>query len=1352
MLLFLCGITAGDIPPISVQNAHTSLSADFTADTISGTVPLAVSFTDVSSGLIENYSWNFGDGDYSLEKNPVHTYQSPGVYTVSLEVFGTGGTDKKTRIGYIKVEQPVTKPGKDFIPGALNNKNDDTHIESIPDERAESTNIILSEPKVIEETKGDTTEIKENLFSSNSIPDKEIPPVIIAEFSIRDTKGFAPLELSFTDESSGNIQKWLWTFGDGTSSTTKSPVHTYQKPGKYSVTLTVEGDGNSDSITKTDLVHVTEQVSADFEAQVTDGIAPLKVTFNEHNTGDITKREWSFGDGSISEIENPNHVYEKPGTYDVSLKVYGHENEDEETKLSYILVGPDLPKPTPPPVPMNNNIQETGEFNSLSENYQDENVSPVHELLSDNENQEPLPESTINEPDLSVPMISSLIAECSVTPTQGVVPLEITCHDQSSGEITGYYWDFGDETSSTEKNPIHRYERPGEYVINFTIYSDESDKYVNKVIPVTVNEVPLKPKAEFSVSSTEGVAPFSLFLTDMSTGEITDWIWDFGNGKLIRGRNPVHTYYDSGEFSITLTVKGPGGKDEYTQKVLVRPPEIPLKASFQYENNKGYLPLKTQFFDTSSGQISGWHWDFGDGTISTEQNPIHEYSTPGTFSVHLTISGHNGMNETIQEKIITVNEPVIPVKASFSANPVNGDAPLEVSFTDKSLGNISSWYWQFGDGETSTLQSPDHSYTKPGIYSVSLEVKGENGLDTTTKKDIIAVMGSVLSPELIIEAIPSEGDAPLSVSFSRKPEGNERSFLWSFGDGATSSESSPSYVYTKPGIFDISLTIQDALGQNRTITKIGLVNVTRPIPPPTANFTMNSTTGTVPCTIRFTDLSTGDITNWTWEFEPSIFVSSQDPLYTFTRPDSYPVNLTVTGPGGSDHIIREIIVSLPEIEEPVTIKQQDLIENDVSGNADTSEELTQPAEISALTVTKPGVILADIQQKPDGNETAIIQNPYPAALEVEIPEKIADEGDISNITYPLLYASATKGAAPMKITFSSSWSGTPGSFLWEFGDGTTSDQMEPEHVYSQPGLYSVQLTHGSESYEEKVIGTDLIEITKAVAAPVASFTAEPLTGYAPLNVLFTSTSTGSSYNWKWNFGDKKTGQGEAITHTYTKAGNYSVTLNVTGPQGSSGDIYTDFITVLPPRTPPEADFITVNRTGSAPLDVQFIDRSKGEITKTHWEFGDGNESMEKNPVHQYNNTGMYTVKLNVEGPDGIDSITRQGYVVVRPSINPLVARFQVSPSLGKAPLIVECTSSSSGTINRLLWEFGDGAVSEDNNPVHQYVNPGTYLLKLTVYGMNTMSSADQTVTVLPNEATANDQPVQGRILHHYRIL
>jgi len=162
-------------------------------------------------------------------------------------------------------------------------------------------------------------------------------------------------------------------------------------------------------------------------------------------------------------------------------------------------------------------------------------------------------------------------------------------------------------------------------------------------------------------------------------------------------------------------------------------------ASFSASATSGVAPVSVSFSSSSTGTISLYSWNFGDGTSSTAQNPTHVYSSPGTYSVSLTVTGSGGSNTMTRNGFIVVSASGSGVVANFSASRQAGPAPLNVSFTDESTGTVSSYNWSFGDGGTSTARNPSHTYSSPGTYTVSLTVTGSGGSKTVTKNGYIRV-------------------------------------------------------------------------------------------------------------------------------------------------------------------------------------------------------------------------------------------------------------------------------------------------------------------------------------------------------------------------------------------------------------------------------------------------------------------------------------------------------------------------------------------------------------------------------------------------------------------------------------
>ena len=273
---------------------------------------------------------------------------------------------------------------------------------------------------------------------------------------------------------------------------------------------------------------------------------------------------------------------------------------------------------------------------------------------------------------------------------------------------------------------------------------------------------PLPLEAKFTAEPRIGPEQLTVQFTDQSTGNITSWLWDFGDGTTSIEPNPSHVYQEAYSYTVSLTVTGPDGPDIETKNYYIRLfiPSVP-DADFTREPISINTPMTVQFTDKSTcpatiinrengnvsissmesapyGGITTWSWDFGDGETSTEQNPAHTYQDAGSYTVRLEVVGPGGSDFKVEKDYIQITMPSAPM-ANFTAKPRSGDGPLVVQFTDNSIGHVSSRLWDFGDGTTSTEQNPTHTYMYKNIadYTVSLSITGLGGSDTETKTNYI---------------------------------------------------------------------------------------------------------------------------------------------------------------------------------------------------------------------------------------------------------------------------------------------------------------------------------------------------------------------------------------------------------------------------------------------------------------------------------------------------------------------------------------------------------------------------------------------------------------------------------------
>ncbi|NQT26980.1 PKD domain-containing protein, partial [candidate division KSB1 bacterium] len=205
-----------------------------------------------------------------------------------------------------------------------------------------------------------------------------------------------------------------------------------------------------------------------------------------------------------------------------------------------------------------------------------------------------------------------------------------------------------------------------------------------------------------------------------------------------------------------------------------------------------------------------WLWDFGDGNTSILQNPSNTYSTIDSFAVTLTVIGPGGVDVLTRPDYI-VTSGLAPT-AGFTADTTHGAVPLQVKFTDESIGLVDAWSWDFGDGKTSAEQHPVHQYTTVDTFTVNLIASGQSGADTLVRPDYITVLEP--PPVADFTADTTEGATPFEVQFTDQSSGMVLSWLWDFGDGNTSTNQNPSHLFQDADTFDVTLTVAGPGGED----------------------------------------------------------------------------------------------------------------------------------------------------------------------------------------------------------------------------------------------------------------------------------------------------------------------------------------------------------------------------------------------------------------------------------------------------------------------------------------------------------------------------------------------------------
>ncbi|WP_299962935.1 PKD domain-containing protein [Methanoregula sp.] len=654
------------------------------------------------------------------------------------------------------------------------------------------------------------------------------------------------------------------------------------------------------------------------------------------------------------------------------------------------------------------------------------------------------------------------------------IPTKVEFVDNSLGSTPmTWAWDFGDGATSTDQNPSHLYLQRGTYTVKLTVKNSYGVSTAEKKDYITVG---VAPKAAFVANPTSGSVPLSVGFTDQSTGQVTTWTWDFGDGKGSNEQNPTHTYWTAGTYNVILTVSNEHGSSDITKAQYIVVSDD-LVSKFAANPASGKAPLAVTFTDRSSGSPTTWAWDFGDGITSTEQYPSHTFTNAGSYDVKLTITRGTETASSTQ----TLNVGGVP-NTDFVGTPTQVNPNENVQFTDKSGNAPTAWSWDFGDTATSTLQNPTHAYQVKGIYTVSLNARNANGKDTETKTSYINV-GMPPTAEFIPVIVPyQQYKVPMTVSFIDQSTALPTSWEWNFGDGATSTEQNPSHIYAKEGTYTVSLTAKNTFGSD-TKVRTNLITVGGGA---AVDFTADSTTVGVGRIVSFTDLSTNNPTIWVWDFGDGVTGTGSNPDHVYRATGVYDITLTASNP--------------------------------------------------SMTNSRT-------------------KNQYITVLSIPRADFIADK---------------TRGGAPMAVAFSDKSTNAPTSWKWDFGDGATSAEQNPTHTYTTLGTYSVSLTASNKDGADTMTKASYIVTT---LAPVAEFKADRQIGKAPFVVEFTDLSTNAPTSWKWDFGDGTESSEQNPRHIYLREGTYDVSLTATNQYGSD----TMFKTGSAANTP-----VTVAVTTAAP--------------------------------------------------------------------------------------------------------------------------------------------------------------------------
>ncbi len=485
--------------------------------------------------------------------------------------------------------------------------------------------------------------------------------IVSGSFAASPVNGCIALTVNFSNTST-NGTSCLWNFGDNQTSTATNPSHTYTDSGTYSITLITYNTSAcgtvSDTLNASDYITVFPTAAASFTADTVSGCAPFSVQFTNTSTS-ADSYLWDFGDASTSATINPNHTYTIAGTYTVSLIAYSlHGCNDTITMNDYIIVH----SPTLPSSSFSTNMLESCKPTTISFNN---------------------------------------------TGTNG----------------TSFLWSFGDGTHDTSFAPTHVYDTSGIFAVSLITYRTSFCGVASDTFTIT-NYITIYPYAvaSFTPSQDSGCIPFSINF--MNTSTAIGYEWAFGDGNTSTITNPNHTFSTPGNFIVTLIAYGDGGcNDTLSQhyfSILNRPV---ITGNFSADTSKGCTPITIHFL-TDSSNATTWLWNFGDSTTSIIPNPNHTYTNAGTYFITVILMNDTGFCKSLADTVIlsdtiAVAAPVI-INANFVPSPRSGCPPLTIDVVNTS-SNATSYYWDFGNGVTSTDAFPPRMmYLDSGNFFITL--------------------------------------------------------------------------------------------------------------------------------------------------------------------------------------------------------------------------------------------------------------------------------------------------------------------------------------------------------------------------------------------------------------------------------------------------------------------------------------------------------------------------------------------------------------------------------------------------------------------------------------------------------
>lgn len=1217
------------------------------------------------------------------------------------------------------------------------------------------------------------------------------PPQVDAGNDLRLADGEeAVLDASALTDADGDQVTYRWDMGDGTIVSGAKARHVYGQTGTYTVTLTAnDGRGASNSFqTDTASVFVNAPPFVDAtipETLLTGEIFQFDASRSSDNDGSVKAVEWDFGDGRTIRRKSIRKAFFKAGSYDVAVTIRddsGLSNATATERRTIVVADPE----NAPPIAViggadNGVVDGLMTFDGSASSDTDGTILRFDWDFGDGQKRSGIKTSHVyrsagsyklrlrvtdnsGKPNGSSESVIDVVvvdrpnrpAAIQVYAKSDAVVNEVITFDAGAsadpdGNILFYKWQFGDGTTGTGPVMSHSYDKPGKYTVKLTILDDSNlgNKISETAFDVLVkhpeNRPPVAEMETSFVAETEQELLFDASSFADPDGRVIGYRWDFGDGHVSEQAIVRHAYARPGTYSGMLIMRDDSGLDNGTSETpfsVVVSERANLAPTAVAGADQTSLVAQVVSFDgggssDADGSLIRYDWDFGNGKTATGQRARIAYFEPGTYTVNLTVTDNSKQrNATSSDAlVVTVSDQPnsVPVAAMQPDRPAAIDETILFSGRNSgdADGNIISYDWRFGDGETASGIEVSHAYKSAGEYVATLTVTDDSGLANNKK---VALRTIRVNQPPVAEAGPDQRVTASVVEFSAAGSSDDDGeiilYEWNFGDGEAGKGESVSHTYREPGTYTVGLRVTDDSGSISDKDEDQLTVTINDLPVADSGPDIVAAPGEEILFDGSRSLDPdGSIERYEWDFRDGVFGSGRQVTHAFEKPGTYFVQLKVTDDTGhdnaTDHSQTEVVVNARPIANAgrdILIAPGETVTLDGQGTADIDGEISswlwsfsdehQPArEMRATRVfEKPGeytAILTVTDDSPAANNTdqdelTIIVNHGPKA--------VAGNDQFSERLRVVLDGRASADADNDGL-----------SYLWDLGDGNTKTGPLVEHVYENGGVYPVVLTIDDGKGLANSVDRDSLKVF--INRPPVAAAGDDKNVCVGDIVVFDGSKSKDPDNGlvkhAWQFGD---GTGSDIinpTKTFDAPGNYRVLLTVRDDSGLANDTHRNemLVTVNPaPVANAGKDILACANTevqfdGSGSTDID------GVVNRFSWDFGDGGSGGGDRPKHVFTQAGTYRVNLLIEGDNlGLCSPSSNDEVLVNVINAPRGVIAAVSQAALGETVEFDATRSyaDAGEITEYEWDFGDGETANGVSASHSYSKPGTYRVSLSV--------------------------------------